>query len=257
MPPFLLPTAWGTGGGRNRQPDLRVPLQQCRHQGAFSNTTGTSDQKQPAAAGSLGNHRGSSAALQSRCAAAAVPRLPMAPVSLQAKGLTSRRAVVAELKPLLLPSRFEKAQQAVGHTLQLGFRTLEQRLWLELSWQAEAPRLHAIEPPPRQGEGSTLAQQLQLDAHRLAVLGHRAGELRPGLLADLFPRFADGGVLGDDEHSLALLGVVVGYGDDLPVGEVARIVGKSIHATESLLARGRSALRASSTGSTTTTEEAE
>jgi predicted ribosome quality control (RQC) complex YloA/Tae2 family protein len=84
--------------------------------------------------------------------------------------LTSLRAVVAELKPLLLPSRFEKAQQADGHTLQLGFRTLEQRLWLELSWQAEAPRLHAIEPPPRQGEGSTLAQQLQHGLSGLALV---------------------------------------------------------------------------------------
>ncbi len=94
----------------------------------------------------------------------------MAPVSLQAMDLTSLRAVVAELKPLLLPSRFEKAQQADGHTLQLGFRTLEQRLWLELSWQAEAPRLHAIEPPPRQGEGSTLAQQLQHGLSGLALV---------------------------------------------------------------------------------------
>ena len=94
----------------------------------------------------------------------------MAPVSLQAMDLTSLRAVVAELKPLLLPSRFEKAQQADGHTLQLGFRTLEQRLWLELSWQAEAPRLLAIEPPPRQGEGSTLAQQLQHGLSGLALV---------------------------------------------------------------------------------------
>lgn len=50
--------------------------------------------------------------------------------------------------------------------------------------------------------------------------------------------------------------LVLRYGDDLPVGEVARIVGKSVHATESLLARGRSALRATSTDATTTTEEA-
>jgi len=91
----------------------------------------------------------------------------MAPVTFQAMDLTSLRAVVAELKPELLPSRFEKAQQADSHSVQLGFRTLQHRLWLELSWQAEAPRLHAIEPPPRLGEGSTLAQQLQ---HGLASL---------------------------------------------------------------------------------------
>lgn len=94
----------------------------------------------------------------------------MAPAALQAMDLTSLRAVLAELRPRLLPSRFEKAQQADGHTLQLGFRTLEARIWLELSWLAEAPRLLAIEPPPRQGDGSTLAQQLQHGLGGLALV---------------------------------------------------------------------------------------
>ena len=94
----------------------------------------------------------------------------MAPAALQAMDLTSLRAVLSELQPQLLPSRFEKAQQADGHTLQLGFRTLQQRLWLELSWQAEAPRLLAIEAPPRQGDGSTLAQQLQHGLGGLALV---------------------------------------------------------------------------------------
>lgn len=35
------------------------------------------------------------------------------------------------------------------------------------------------------------------------------------------------------------------YVDDLPVPEVARLLGRSVHATESLLARGRAALRQS------------
>ncbi|MEY3750153.1 MAG: hypothetical protein RLZZ186_572 [Cyanobacteriota bacterium] len=94
----------------------------------------------------------------------------MAAASLQAMDLTCLRAVLSELQPLLLPSRFEKAQQADAQTLQLGFRTLEGRLWLELSWLAEAPRLHAIEPPPRQGDGSTLAQQLQHGLGGLALV---------------------------------------------------------------------------------------
>jgi predicted ribosome quality control (RQC) complex YloA/Tae2 family protein len=94
----------------------------------------------------------------------------MAPAALQAMDLTSLRAVLSELQPLLVPSRFEKAQQADGHTLQLGFRTLRQRLWLELSWLAEAPRLLAIAPPPRQGDGSTLAQQLQHGLGGLALV---------------------------------------------------------------------------------------
>ena len=96
--------------------------------------------------------------------------------SLQAMGLTTLRAVLAELRPLLLPSRFEKAQQSDGQTLQLGFRSLAGRHWLELSWQAEAPRLLAIAPPPRGGEGSTLAQQVQHGLSGLALVGlHQEG----------------------------------------------------------------------------------
>ena len=84
--------------------------------------------------------------------------------------LTSLRAVLSELRPLLLPSRFEKARQADGHTLQLGFRSLSGRHWLELSWLAEAPRLLAIAAPPRGGDGSTLAQQLQHGLGGLALV---------------------------------------------------------------------------------------
>jgi len=91
----------------------------------------------------------------------------MPPQRLQAMDITALRAVLTELRPQLLPSRFEKARQADGQTLQLGFRTLSGRLWLEISWLAEAPRLLAIDPPPRGGDGSTLAQQLQ---HGLAGL---------------------------------------------------------------------------------------
>ena len=94
----------------------------------------------------------------------------MAPLPLQAMDYTSVRAVLAELGPQALPSRFEKAQQPDGHSLQLGLRTLERRLWIELSWLAEAPRLLAIAPPPRSGEGSTLAQQLQHGLGGLALV---------------------------------------------------------------------------------------
>ncbi|MCT0202586.1 NFACT family protein [Synechococcus sp. CS-603] len=86
---------------------------------------------------------------------------------LQPVDLTTLRAVLAELRPPLLPSRFEKAQQPTPHSLQLGLRSQRGLHWLEISWQAEAPRLLAIDSPPRQGQGSTLAQQLQ---HGLAGL---------------------------------------------------------------------------------------
>ena len=84
--------------------------------------------------------------------------------------LTSLRAVLAEWRAVLLPSRFEKAQQGRAQSLQLALRHLQGVQWLELSWQAEAARVHAIDPPPRQGEGSTLAQQLQHGLRGLALV---------------------------------------------------------------------------------------
>jgi predicted ribosome quality control (RQC) complex YloA/Tae2 family protein len=84
--------------------------------------------------------------------------------------LTSLRAVLAEWRPLLVPSRFEKAQQGEGQSVQLALRHLHGLQWLELSWQAEAARVIAIDPPPRQGEGSTLAQQLQHGLRGLALM---------------------------------------------------------------------------------------
>jgi predicted ribosome quality control (RQC) complex YloA/Tae2 family protein len=92
----------------------------------------------------------------------------MAPI--QAIDATTLRALVAELRTSLLPSRFEKAQQSDPHTVQLALRGLEGGRWLELGWQAEAPRLHGIAAPPRQGDGSTLAQQLQHGLRGLALV---------------------------------------------------------------------------------------
>ena len=85
--------------------------------------------------------------------------------------LTTLRAVLNNLRAQLLPSRFEKAQQADGATLQLGFRSLQGMIWLELSWQADAPRLVQIPAPPRQGAGSTLAQQVQHSLRQMALVG--------------------------------------------------------------------------------------
>jgi len=90
--------------------------------------------------------------------------------AIQAIDATTLRALLSELRPALLPRRFEKAQQSDPQTLQLGLRGLEGSLWLELGWQAEAPRLHAITAPPRLGEGSTLAQQLQHSLRGLALV---------------------------------------------------------------------------------------
>jgi predicted ribosome quality control (RQC) complex YloA/Tae2 family protein len=90
--------------------------------------------------------------------------------SIQALDLTGLRAVLAELRTSVLPARFEKAQQNSAHSVQLGLRSLAGSPWLELSWLAEAPRLLAIAAPPRLGEGSTLAQQLQHSLRGLALV---------------------------------------------------------------------------------------
>ena len=88
----------------------------------------------------------------------------------QPMDVTSLKAVLAEWRACLLPSRFEKAQQATPHSIQIALRSLQGCHWLELSWQAEAARVHTIAPPPRQGEGSTLAQQLQHSLRGLALI---------------------------------------------------------------------------------------
>jgi predicted ribosome quality control (RQC) complex YloA/Tae2 family protein len=98
------------------------------------------------------------------------PSLPPRPQPIDA---TTLRALLAELRPLLVPSRFEKAQQPDGQTLQLALRHLHGVQWLELSWLAEAPRLLAIPAPPRGGEGSTLASQLLHGLRGLALVAIR------------------------------------------------------------------------------------
>ena len=89
---------------------------------------------------------------------------------LQPMDVTTLKAVLAEWRGQLLPSRFEKAQQPEAQAIQIGLRCLGGMQWLQLSWQPEAARLHRIDAPPRQGEGSTLAQQLQHALRGLALV---------------------------------------------------------------------------------------
>ncbi|MCP9926501.1 NFACT family protein [Cyanobium sp. CH-040] len=134
--------------------------------------------------------------------------------------LTSLRAVLWEWRAVLLPSRFEKAQQDTGQSIQIGLRHLQGMNWLELSWQAEAARVHTIDTPPRQGEGSTLAQQLQHALRGLALIRidqpgwERVVELgfarRPGepvqrwLVAELMGRHSNLFLLDEDRQVVAL-----------------------------------------------------
>ncbi|KZR90892.1 NFACT family protein [Synechococcus sp. MIT S9508] len=94
----------------------------------------------------------------------------MAKSTLQVMDLTSLRAVLADLRAQIIPSRFEKAQQPNQQSLHLGFRNLKGMVWLELSWQADAARLVQIPSPSRIGSGSTLAQQVQHGLRQLALV---------------------------------------------------------------------------------------
>ncbi|MCY4234874.1 MAG: NFACT RNA binding domain-containing protein [Cyanobacteria bacterium MAG CAR2_bin_4] len=92
---------------------------------------------------------------------------------MQQQDFTTLRAVCHELDQQVAPSRFVKAQQTDGATIHMGLRTVSTHLWLELSWSAAAPRFHPSLPPPRQGAGSTLAQQLQHGLRGLALTALR------------------------------------------------------------------------------------
>ncbi|WP_034416907.1 Rqc2 family fibronectin-binding protein [Candidatus Synechococcus spongiarum] len=92
---------------------------------------------------------------------------------MQQQDFTTLRAVCHELDQQVAPSRFVKAQQSDGATIHMGLRTVSIHLWLELSWSAAAPRFHPCPPPPRQGAGSTLAQQFHHGLRGLALTALR------------------------------------------------------------------------------------
>ena len=80
---------------------------------------------------------------------------------IQIMDITSLKAVLAELRKKIIPSRFEKVQQLDPNTLQICFRSLTNLIWIEISWQAECPRIVEINQPSKLKGESTLAKQLQ------------------------------------------------------------------------------------------------
>ncbi|MXW39698.1 MAG: fibronectin/fibrinogen-binding protein [Synechococcus sp. SB0668_bin_15] len=94
-------------------------------------------------------------------------------IPVQQQDFTTLCAVCHELDQQVVPSRFVKAQQTDGTTIHMGLRTVSTQRWLELSWFAEAPRFYPCLPPPRQGAGSTLAQQLHHGLRGLALTALR------------------------------------------------------------------------------------
>ena len=88
----------------------------------------------------------------------------------QGMDLTTLKAVIAELRETILPSRFEKAQQPDANTLQIGLRNLKSLIWIEISWDPEAPRIVQINSPLNTGRESTLAKQIQYGLQKMALV---------------------------------------------------------------------------------------
>lgn len=59
-----------------------------------------------------------------------------------------------------IPSRVEQVYQRDKYTIAIALRTLNRRGWLEISWHAQAARLHIGSPPPRTPDTFTFSQQL-------------------------------------------------------------------------------------------------
>ncbi len=90
--------------------------------------------------------------------------------ALQVMDLTSLKAVLADLREQIIPSRFEKSQQLEQSTIQLGFRTLESMIWLEVSWLADAPRVVQVPSVLALKGESTLARQLKYGLGQMALV---------------------------------------------------------------------------------------
>ncbi len=86
---------------------------------------------------------------------------------MQTFDFTTLTAVCSDIRAHWLPSRIEQVYQRNSYTIAIALRTIKQRSWLEISWQAQAARLHIGDPPPRIPDTFTFSQQL---VHQLGGL---------------------------------------------------------------------------------------
>jgi len=79
----------------------------------------------------------------------------------QIMDITSIRSVLHYLTKIILPSKFETAQQPDPNTIQLCFRGVDSQTWLEVSWNGDSPRILKINKPEKIGRESTLSKQIR------------------------------------------------------------------------------------------------
>ncbi len=92
---------------------------------------------------------------------------------MQTVDLTTLIALTHELNQTCVPARLEQVYQSDRHTIYLQLRTLEQKLWLLLSWHPQSARLHLSAPPPKQPDTFTFSQQIlhQVAGYALVSVG--------------------------------------------------------------------------------------
>ena len=88
----------------------------------------------------------------------------------QIMDITSIKSVLHNLSKIILPSKFETAQQPESNTIQLCFRGMNFHFWLEVSWNVESPRILKIKKPEKIGRESTLSKQIRYGLKYMALI---------------------------------------------------------------------------------------
>jgi len=88
----------------------------------------------------------------------------------QIMDITSIRAILHYLSKIILPTKFETAQQPEPNTIQLCFRGVDSQTWLEVSWNGESPRILKINKPEKIGRESTLSKQIRYGLKYMALV---------------------------------------------------------------------------------------
>ena len=88
----------------------------------------------------------------------------------QIMDITSIKSVLHDLSLNILPSKFETAQQPESNTIQLCFRSINTQTWLEVSWNADSPRILKIKKPEKIGRESTLSKQIRYGLKYMALI---------------------------------------------------------------------------------------
>ena len=88
----------------------------------------------------------------------------------QIMDITSIKFVLHDLSKIILPSRFETAQQPEPNTVQLCFRGINNQTWIEVSWHGDYARILKINKPEKIGAESTLSKQIRYGLKYMALI---------------------------------------------------------------------------------------